>query len=68
MAGSRERTAVLVIRAWLEEQDGPRGLRARITSTPDAVAARPTATFVAASETEIVNVVRTWLRGFTDGS
>jgi hypothetical protein len=55
-----ERTAVLVIRVWLEAREH-RQLRARITrvldvSTSDAVDT------VATSEEEIVRAVRTWLR------
>jgi hypothetical protein len=64
MAGASERTAVLVIRAWLEEDDDAKRLRARITSTLDASARQATDTIGAASEKEIVNAVRTWLRAF----
>ena len=66
MAGPTERTAVLVIRAWLEGQDDarPKPLRARITSTLDVSAPGPPDTIGAASEKEIVNAVRTWLRAF----
>lgn len=62
MAGANERVAVLVIRAWLEEDDKPRPLRARITSKLDVSQSAGTETIVAASEKEIVKAVRAWLR------
>ena len=65
MAGASERTAVLVIRAWLED-DTATPLRARITSTLDASVYAPTETVVAASEKEIVKAVRAWLRAFVE--
>jgi hypothetical protein len=57
------RTAVLVIRAWLEEGLEENALRARITETPDvsSVARRETA---AGSEAEILAAVQEWLRSF----
>ncbi len=65
MARSPERTAVLVIRAWLEPTNETAALRARVTSTLDvSVPGRRTTTSVA-SEEEIVNAVRAWLRAFT---
>jgi hypothetical protein len=54
-----ERTAVLVIRAWLEEGK----LRARITRRLD-VSAPNTVESAAASEEEILAVVRAWLLEF----
>lgn len=64
MAGASEQTAVLVIRAWLEEDDDAKRLRARITSRLDASARQGTDMIGAASEKEIVDAVRTWLRAF----
>ena len=63
MAGTPERTAVLVIRAWFEDDAEPQ-LRARITSTLDVSATRPRDSSAAASQQEIVCVVRNWLRAF----
>jgi hypothetical protein len=56
---SRERTAVLVIRAWLEANGEPR-LRARITQTVD-VARREETSTLAASRAEIAAAVEKWL-------
>lgn len=67
MAGANERVAVLVIRAWLEEDDIAKPLRARITSTLDASPSAATETMVAASEKEIVIAVRAWLRALLGG-
>jgi hypothetical protein len=64
MAGALERTAVLVIRVWLEEENDAQPLRARITSRLDVNAPRAQATTSAASEREIVAAVRAWLRAF----
>lgn len=64
MPRAPERTAVLVIRAWLEEEKVESPLRARITSTLDVSAPRATETVVAASEEEVVKAVRDWLRAF----
>jgi hypothetical protein len=61
-----ERTAVLVIRAWLEE-DGEKPLRARITSTLDVSAPRATEASGAASEEDVLGAVRAWLRAFVSG-
>lgn len=66
MAGANERVAVLVIRAWLEEHDKAKPLRARITTTLDASQSAATETIVAASEKEIVKAVRAWLRAVLD--
>jgi hypothetical protein len=64
MAGAPERTAVLVIRAWLEDDDPEPRLRARITSTLDISAAGLRDSSAAASQQEIVRAVRNWLRAF----
>jgi hypothetical protein len=58
-----ERTAVLVIRAWLEEGVEDDGLRARITETPD-LASVTRSVSVAGSEAEILAAVERWLRSF----
>jgi hypothetical protein len=64
MALTPERTGVLVVRAWLEEESAEKPLRARITSTLDVSAPRAPDTIGAASEKEVVNAVRAWLRAF----
>jgi hypothetical protein len=58
-AAASEQTAVLVIRAWLEEG----ALRARITRRLDASAPNTVESTVA-SEEQILTVVRAWLREF----
>lgn len=68
MAGAPERTAVLVIRVWLEEENAAQPLRARITSRFDVSAPRAQATTSAASEREILDAVRGWLRAFVAGA
>ena len=62
-----EKTAVLVIRAWLEEGVEENALRARITRTLD-VSAPETVETAAASEAEIVAAVQAWLRSFAGSS
>jgi hypothetical protein len=64
MAGALERTAVLVIRLWKEEDIGRDSMRARITQSLDVSSPVRTET-AAASEAEILDVVRVWLRGVT---
>jgi hypothetical protein len=54
-----ERTAVLVVRAWLEDSQ----LRARITQTRDLDSARTVETAAGSAE-EVVRAVEEWLRGF----
>jgi hypothetical protein len=56
-----ERTAVLVVRAWVEEAGEEPELRARITRTADVSAARAVQT-AAASREEILSAVDEWLR------
>ncbi|MGZ4372639.1 MAG: hypothetical protein ACXVRQ_10635 [Gaiellaceae bacterium] len=56
-----ERSAVLVLRVWRE--GGTADLRARITMTANADAPGGTET-AAASEEEIVSLVRAWLEEF----
>jgi hypothetical protein len=69
MIGPPERTAVLVIRAWLEggEEIEPVRFRARISSVADLSEPGARETQAAASEKEIVNAVRRWLRAFVAG-
>jgi hypothetical protein len=67
MARPPERTAVLVVRVWLEEGDTELPLRARITSTLDVSEHGATDTVGAASEKEIVKAVRAWLRALAAG-
>ena len=62
-----EKTAVLVIRAWLEAGVEGNALRARITRTLD-VAEPETIETAAASEEEILAAVRAWLRSFAGSS
>jgi len=66
MPGAPERTAVLVIRAWIEENEAS-PLRFRITSTLDVTAPRERDTFGAASEEDVLQAVRDWLRAFVSG-
>lgn len=54
-----QRTGLLVVRAWLED-DRPDGLRARITSTVD-LARRDSAVTTAHTPEEIQEAVRAWL-------
>jgi hypothetical protein len=58
-----QKTAVLVVRAWLEEGLEADALRARITRTLDVSEGEPLEA-AAASEEEILAVVRAWLRSF----
>ena len=67
MARTPERTAVLVIRAWVDEENEEKPLRARITRTLDVLAPHAADTVGAASEKEIVNAVRAWLRAVVSG-
>jgi hypothetical protein len=61
------RTGVLVIRAWLEDDVEHEALRARIKQTLDV--SRPVTTeVVARSEEEILAAVSTWLHAFAGGS
>ena len=59
-----DKTAVLVIRAWLEEELDTDALRARITWTVDTSDAGTLETVVA-SEAEILAAVREWLHSLT---
>ncbi len=64
VAGAPEQTAVLVIRLWKEKDIGRDSLRARITQSWDVSSPVRTET-AAASEAEILDAVRAWLRGVT---
>jgi hypothetical protein len=61
-AGATERTAILVIRVWVEGDPPPR-FRSRITRTLD-VSQRNQLTTAAASTHEVEDVVRAWLEEF----
>jgi hypothetical protein len=61
MAGVRERTGVLVLRAWIEGD--PPQLKARITQTVDVAAREPVSTTASTPE-QIFTVVRGWLEEF----
>jgi hypothetical protein len=56
---AQERTAVLVVRAWIEGGE----LRARITYTRD-IGSAGTAELAAASHEEVLAAVEAWLRRF----
>jgi hypothetical protein len=58
-ATAPERVAVLIVRAW-HEGDGPRGLRARVTSVVN-VEDGPEVSQVVAGREEILACVRRWL-------
>jgi hypothetical protein len=59
VVAGQERTAVLVVRAWIEEGQ----LRARITYTRDIGSTNMVETAAAAPE-EVVQAVESWLRSF----
>ena len=59
-----ERTGILVIRVWLE-QDGPGRLRARLTQAAD-LGEVPTTLATAADVPGVCAAVETWLRRFLD--
>jgi hypothetical protein len=59
-----QKTAVLVIRAWLEASPDTNALRARITRTLDVSEGEMLET-AAASEEEIIVAVSAWLRSVT---
>jgi hypothetical protein len=64
MAGISERAGVLVVRAWVEADDGP--LRARITARLDLAHEEERSVVVGGWETAAV-VVRRWLEEFERG-
>lgn len=57
-----QRTGLLVVRAWLED-DRPEALRARITSTVD-LSHRDFSVVTAHAPEEIQDAVRAWLAAF----
>jgi len=62
----RDRTSVLVIRAWATAQESGK-VRARIIRVPD-VARREPIDMVANSEEDVVAAVRAWMRALgSDG-
>ncbi len=61
-----DRSAVLVIRLWLEDGLEDDALRARITQTLDSTAPRSVAS-AARSEAEILAAVQDWVRSFMAG-
>jgi hypothetical protein len=61
MAGVRERTGVLVLRAWIEGD--PPQLKARITQTIDVATREPVSTTASTPE-QIFTAVRRWLEEF----
>jgi hypothetical protein len=61
-----DRSAVLVIRLWLEEGVEDEPLRARITRTLDTSAPR-SVEGAARSEAEIMAAVQDWVRAFVAG-
>jgi hypothetical protein len=62
---AEERTAVLVVRAWIDEAGEEVGLRARITQTRDVTSTRTVRT-AAGSREEILRAVDEWLRAFVN--
>jgi hypothetical protein len=63
--GGAERTAVLVIRAWLQDDREPGAVCARITQTLD-VSRRGAVDTAAGSEDEVLAIVRAWLLAVGD--
>ena len=57
----QERSSLLVIRAWIENDAEAGGFRARITRVPDTSEPEPVET-VAASGAEVVASVEEWLQ------
>jgi hypothetical protein len=64
MAEERERTGVLVVRAWMSQ--GSHSLLARITGRKNVQSDEETTTTVSGSE-EAAETVRDWLRDFESG-
>ncbi len=60
---AEDRTAVLIVRAWIEQTPADAALRARITRTPDVSSGMKIET-AAASRDEILRAVEEWLDGF----
>ena len=64
---AQDRTAVLVVRAWIEETFGEGQLRARITQTLDVASGTKLET-AAGSREEVLHAVEEWLRSFIGSS
>jgi hypothetical protein len=65
MAPARDRSAVLVLRAWVEPgQNG--SFRARILSI-DELGGTPTPVLTTASRAEVLQAVERWLDALVDG-
>jgi hypothetical protein len=62
MAAQPERTGVLILRVWIED-DAQGGMRARITQTLDIRAPASVVTWAASAE-EITDTVARWLHSF----
>ena len=63
-----DRTAALVVRVWLEDDDG---FRARLTGAPIADGGpdgEEVTVALAATPGEVVEAVRAWLDGFVTGA
>jgi hypothetical protein len=60
---AEERTAVLIVRAWIGDSLGEGALRARITRTLDVSSEEKVET-AAASREEILHTVQEWLDEF----
>jgi hypothetical protein len=65
MAPATDRVALLIVRLWLEDGEGDRRLRARLTATPDLNdrTAAPTVT-AAGGIDDVCDQVRAWLHDF----
>ena len=61
--GARERTGVLVVRAWIEGE--PAQLKARITQTADLARGEPISSTASSAE-QIFAAVRGWLEELDD--
>ena len=62
-----DRTAALVVRVWIEDDDG---FRARLTGSPldDEGTGEQITVAVAATPSEVVDAVRAWLDEFLAGA
>jgi hypothetical protein len=56
---------MLVVRIW-REQCGPKGLRARVSRTPDVAQVAEVST-LAGDVDELLEIVREWVTGFAQG-
>jgi hypothetical protein len=60
-----DRTGILIVHVWVEDDDADRGFRARITQTLDSThPGRETTT--AATPEAVYTAVRTWVETFID--